>query len=142
LFLDAETGNTVEDKGIGIVKLIDTSEETKSEKEVSVSHILISWAGLDSADASVTRTEDEAYDLIKEVQNKLQNGAEFSAVAKDFSEDPSTKETGGKYDEPVIDGSTFPYDFEKATLALEPGELSDIVKTQKRISHYKSRPNT
>ena len=128
--MDQNTGELIEDTSLSIIKVGDKKDEVKNEKEVYVSHILIQWAGTERADASITRTEDEAYDLIKDVQSKLENGAEFSAVAKDFSEDPSTKETGGKYDEPVIDGSTFPYDFEKAALDLEPGELSDIVKTQ------------
>ncbi|MBT4916976.1 protein translocase subunit SecF, partial [Candidatus Peregrinibacteria bacterium] len=128
--MDGLTGELVEDTSISIIKVLDKKEEVKNEKEVYVSHVLVQWAGTEHADASIVRTEDEAYDLIKEVQKKLKDGGEFTTIAKEYSEDPSTKETGGKYDEPVVEESTYPYDFEKAALGLEPGELSDIVKTQ------------
>lgn len=128
--LDA-SGQAVEEKGLSIIKLLDVKEEIKNEKAVEVSHILISWAGLESVDASITRTEEQAYDLAKEVEEKLEAGADFAALAKEYSNDASNKETGGKLDKPVTGDGTYVYDFEQAALEFEEeGELSDIVKTQ------------
>ncbi len=128
--MDANTGELVEDTALSLIKVVDKKQDVKNEKEVYVSHILVQWSGVEHADASITRTEDEAYDIIKEVQKKLNDGADFASVAKDYSEDSSTNENGGKYDEPVISESNHPYDFEKATLELETNGLSEIVKTQ------------
>ncbi len=130
-FIIDESGQTVEETGLSAIKLVDTKEEVKNAKEVYVSHILISYAGLESADASITRTEEEAYDLIKDLQNKIQNGADFAAVAKENSADKSNAEQGGKLLDPVTGDGFYVYDFEQAALGLSaPGELSEIVKTK------------
>ncbi len=122
---------------MAIIKVTDTKEEIKNEKEVHVSHILVSYTGLDSADASINRTEQEAYDLIKDLENKIKNGADFAAVAKENSDDKETGENGGVKEIPVekdaIEGitkGTYPFAFEEATMALtELGQLSEITKT-------------
>lgn len=128
---DPLTGQRIEQTGLTIVKLVDTKEEIKNEKEVYTSHILIKYAGLDSADATITRTEDEAYDLIKDLENKIENGADFAEVAKDNSDDTSNAELGGIRSEPVTDDGTYTYDFEQEALKLtETGQLGEIVKTK------------
>ena len=126
-----ESGNTIEEIGLSMIKLSDTKEEIKNEKEVYASHILITWEGLESADASIIRTEDEAYDIIKELENKIENGADFAAVAKDNSGDKSNSASGGALAVPITDDGTYAYDFEQAALAFEnPGDLSEIIKTK------------
>ncbi len=126
-----ESGNTIEATGLSIAKLSDKKEEVKNEKEVYTSHILITWEGLESADASIIRTEDEAYDIIKELENKIENGADFAAVAKDNSEDKANNADGGVLTTPVTNDGYYVYDFEQAVLAFEnPGDISEIVKTK------------
>ena len=68
-------------------------------------------------------TQDEA----KKVLNRLGNGEDFSAVAKEVSIDPS-KTNGGDLGY-FTEGQMIP-DFEAACFKLEPGQTSDIVKTQ------------
>ncbi len=129
--IDAASGQQIQETGLSIIKLTDTKEEVKNEKEIYTSHILISWVGLESADASITRTEDEAYDLIKDLENKIENGADFGAVARENSDDKSNSETGGILASPVTGDGTYVYDFEQAALAFEnAGELSEAVKTK------------
>jgi len=129
--IDATSGQQIQETGLSIIKLTDTKEEVKNEKEIYTSHILISWVGLESADASITRTEDEAYDLIKDLENKIENGADFGAVARENSEDKANSETGGILPIPITGDGTYVYDFEQAALAFEnAGELSEIVKTK------------
>lgn len=123
---DLETGQRIQETGLTIIKLVDKSEEIKNAKEVDVSHILISYTGADGADASVTRTKDEAYELAKEIKGKLSDDGDFTALAKEYSDDASNKDDGGVLSAPVIGNGTYVYDFEKAALAFtEKGQLTE-----------------
>jgi foldase protein PrsA len=62
-----------------------------------------------------------------ELYNDLQNGASFPELAREFSQDTSTKAKGGKL--PITKGSTEP-PFEKAAFGLGKNEISKPVKTQ------------
>ncbi|MEZ5306478.1 MAG: peptidylprolyl isomerase [Pyrinomonadaceae bacterium] len=57
-----------------------------------------------------------------EVVKKLEAGDDFAKLAGEFSEDPGSKDKGGLY-ENVKPGSMDPA-FEKAALALEPGQFT------------------
>ncbi len=67
--------------------------------------------------------EYEAKDILK----KLDEGADFSKLAQDFSQCPSGKEGGnlGEFGKGMMVPS-----FEKAAFQLMPGEVSGIVRTQ------------
>jgi len=65
-----------------------------------------------------------------EILGRLKNGEDFAALAKEFSEDPGSKEKGGLYENQMVDGG-FDKTFESAALALEPGQFTqEPVKTQ------------
>ncbi len=64
-----------------------------------------------------------------EVLGRLKNGEDFAALAKEFSEDPGSKEKGGLY-EGVTEGGGFDKSFESAALALQPGQFTqELVET-------------
>ena len=64
-----------------------------------------------------------------EVLQRLKNGEDFAALAKEFSEDPGSKDKGGLY-EGVTEGGGFDKSFESAALALQPGQFTqDLVET-------------
>lgn len=64
----------------------------------------------------------------EEVLKKVQAGEDFAALAKEYSEDPGSKENGGLY-ENIAKGQFAP-EFEAAALALEPGKVADkVIKT-------------
>ncbi len=64
-----------------------------------------------------------------EVLQRLKNGEDFAALAKEFSEDPGSKEKGGLY-EGVTEGGGFDKSFESAALALQPGQFTqELVET-------------
>ncbi|MGQ9568622.1 MAG: peptidylprolyl isomerase [Anaerolineae bacterium] len=67
-------------------------------------------------------------EMARLVLNRLKAGDDFAAVAKEFSQDPSTKDQGG-------DLGWFPRgrmvaEFEEVAFSLPVGELSEPVKTQ------------
>jgi SecD/SecF fusion protein len=132
--LDSLNSSLVEDTALAIVKLIEEKEEIRNEKEVSVSHILLSFKDATSADASITRTEEEAYELAKELLAKLndeESPAKFEELAKEYSDDLSNKEEGGKLEDPVSKNAQYATEFIDASLLLEDiGDLSEITKTQ------------
>jgi hypothetical protein len=65
----------------------------------------------------------------EEVLQRAKNGEDFAALAKEFSEDPGSKDNGGLY-ENTPEGQMVP-EFEKAALALEPGQISpNLVETK------------
>ncbi len=130
-FVVDDTGAAVEDTGLGIIKLIDKQEEKLDKKEVSVSHILIAYKGATKADASVTRTQDEASKLAEELKTKLQSGEDFAKLAKEYSDDKSNKDTAGVLDKAVNGDGTYAYDFEQAALKLtKKDEVSSVTKTE------------
>ena len=59
-------------------------------------HILISWAGLQSAGPEITRTKEEAKKLADSILNVVNaNSAKFEALAEQYSADTSNKDKGG-----------------------------------------------
>jgi parvulin-like peptidyl-prolyl isomerase len=57
---------------------------------------------------------------------RVRSGESFAALAKKFSEDPSSKKQGGKL--PISKGRQVP-EFDKAAFALDVGEISRPIKT-------------
>lgn len=120
--------------GYHIVQLTekrDQEREIKTEKSVKTSHILIAYKGADNADASVTRTQDEAKKLADEIKDKLKKGEKFEDLAKTYSDDKSNKDKGGALTDPVKEsGSPYVKEFNQAALQLnQKGDLSDPTKT-------------
>ncbi|MGH3114967.1 MAG: peptidylprolyl isomerase, partial [Gaiellaceae bacterium] len=62
-----------------------------------------------------------------ELYRQLQQGGDFAALAKRYSQDPASKAEGGKFT--AQQGATVP-EFDKTAFELETGELSRPVKTQ------------
>jgi peptidyl-prolyl cis-trans isomerase D len=91
----------------------------QTPEQIRASHILLNTAGKDEA-----TVRKQAEDLLKQARA----GADFAALAMKFSEDPGSKVNGGDLDY-FSRGRMVP-EFETAAFALEPGQISDVVKTQ------------
>lgn len=68
-------------------------------------------------------TTEEKKAKANEVLQRLKNGEDFATLAKEFTDDPGSKEKGGLY-EGVTEGGGFDKSFETAALALEPGQFT------------------
>jgi peptidyl-prolyl cis-trans isomerase D len=84
--------------------------EFKTPEQVDVRHILV-------------KSKEQALDIKKQ----LEGGADFATLAKKYSDDPGSKETGGLYKN-VEHGKMVP-EFDKAAFSLPVGKISDPVQT-------------
>ncbi len=89
----------------------DQVKSLKPKEEVQARHILVD-------------TEEKA----KELKKKLDEGADFAALAKENSKDPGTKDDGGMLG--YFSAGQMVPDFEQAAFALKKGEVSAPVKSQ------------
>ena len=65
--------------------------------------------------------------LIDEIQKRAAGGEDFAALAKQYSEDPTSKANGGELPK-FARGEMVP-EFEAAAFSLAPGQVSDVVTT-------------
>lgn len=89
-------------------------------------HILISTTDDPTGKTKKKRSDADAKKLALEIKSKLEKGADFAKLAKEYSDDPGSKELGG-----VIEGSADQYvpEFANAAKTLPFGKISDPVKT-------------
>src|SRR5712691_5669303 len=97
----------------------DNLEQYSTPEQVRASHILLKTEGKD--DAAVKAKAEE---LLKQARG----GADFAELAKKSSEDEASAKNGGDLDY-FGKGRMVP-EFDAAVLAMQPGQISDLVKTQ------------
>jgi peptidyl-prolyl cis-trans isomerase D len=97
-----------------------TIDQYSTPEQIRASHILFKTEGKD--DAAV---KAKAEDVLKQVKAP---GADFAALAKKYSEDDANAKNGGDLDF-FGKGRMVPA-FDTAAFALEPGQISDLVKTE------------
>jgi len=91
-----------------------------SSPKVDVTHILIS---------NKERSNTEAKALAETISAKLtEDPSSFDDLVIEYSEDPSAYSNKGKF--PNVRKGTMVKPFETAAFALQPGEISGLVKTQ------------
>lgn len=94
----------------------------KRPESVHAAHILIT---VDSA--AMASQKAEARKEIGMIANKLKEGEDFAALAKEYSQGPSSTKGG---DLGYFSRGQMVKPFETAAFALKPGEISDIVETR------------
>ena len=100
----------------------DHIDRYKMQDRAHVAHILFKTVG--KTDAEIEEIRKKADDVLK----KAKGGADFAALAKQYSEDDASKDKGGDIDW-IVRGQTVP-EFEMAAFSLPKGTISDLVKTQ------------
>jgi peptidyl-prolyl cis-trans isomerase SurA len=88
-------------------------------QQVKLAHLLLSVT-------SSKTTSDSILELAHSLVVRINRGDSFEVLARQYSQDPSA-EAGGEVGT-VRKGDLMP-EFEKAALALQPGNISDVVRT-------------
>lgn len=93
-----------------------------ADKTASVRHILLLTQGKTDAEKA------EIYKKMEEILIRARSGEDFAALAKEFTEDPGSKDNGGLYEDFGRGRMVKP--FEEAAFNVPVGEISDIVETR------------
>lgn len=100
--------------------IIKVGETRPARGEVEVSHIMLR-AG--------ARDEAKDKNLIFDIHDQLRGGAKWEDLVKQYSEDPGSKDIGGKV-RPFGVSSRIPAEFEAMAFSLKnPGDISDPFQT-------------
>ncbi|HEX9187451.1 MAG TPA: SurA N-terminal domain-containing protein [Vicinamibacteria bacterium] len=102
----------------------DRREEFRQEEEACASHILVK---VKAGEAAEGHPEEEARAIAQGLFDQVKAGADFAAVAKKSSEDQGSAANGGDLG-CFAPGRMVP-EFDDAVFALQPGQVSDLVKT-------------
>jgi parvulin-like peptidyl-prolyl isomerase len=97
------------------------ADETAGDKTASVRHILLLTQG---------KTETEKAEVRKSIEGLLARakaGEDFAELAKQYSEDPGSKDNGGLYED--FGRGVMVKPFEDAAFSVPVGEISDVVET-------------
>jgi peptidyl-prolyl cis-trans isomerase D len=94
-------------------------EQYTTPEQVRASHILLKTEGKDDA-AVKARAED--------ILKQARGGANFADLAKKVSEDEASAKNGGDLD--YFGRGRMVPEFDTAAFAMQPGQISDLVKTQ------------
>jgi peptidyl-prolyl cis-trans isomerase D len=96
----------------------DTQQVFSTPEQVRASHILLKTEGKD--EAAVKKVAEG-------VLARVKAGEDFAALAKKYSEDDSNKDKGGDLD--YFGRGIMAKEFEDAAFSMQPGQVSDLVKT-------------
>ena len=96
----------------------DYLAKNSQNQEIRFSHIMIEKLNHDS--------EEEAFNVIKKISDKLKNGENFYDLAMEFSDDVASKDNGGDLE--YFDADIFPSEFAEAIEGLSINEISEIVE--------------
>ena len=94
-------------------------QQYQTPEEIRASHILLKTE--DKDEATVRK-------LAEDVLKQARAGADFATLAKKYSEDEGSKVKGGDLD--FFQRGRMVAEFENAAFAMQPGQISDLVKTQ------------
>jgi parvulin-like peptidyl-prolyl isomerase len=125
MFIENETINRFLEKSVFGAISVGDDEIQKAyaqDKTATVRHILL-------------LTQEKPASEIPEIRKKMEGllvrakaGEDFAALAKEFTEDPGSKENGGLYESFPRGAMVKP--FEDAAFTVPVGQISDIVETE------------
>ncbi|CAN5856877.1 peptidylprolyl isomerase [soil metagenome] len=96
----------------------DNAQQYSTPEQVRASHVLLKTEG---------KTEADVKKLAEDIAAKARAGADFAALAKKHSEDDTNNAKGGDLD--FFGRGAMVPEFDEAAFAMEPGQVSDPVKT-------------
>ncbi|WP_110665530.1 SurA N-terminal domain-containing protein [Salinicola halophilus] len=110
----------VDDDEIDEQALRDAYERSREQAPRDVSQILVTYGS--------ERTQAEAREKLEQARSRLQDGADFADVAREFSDDSGSAQQGGAMGT-VTSQDDYGGDFVDTVLSLDVGEVSDITQS-------------
>ena len=95
-------------------------ERYENISEIRFAHIMVDKNNYDES--------QQAFSVIKSVEDKLTDGQDFAVLASEYSEDLITKDIGGDLD--YFEKDIFPIQFDEAIETLSLNEYSDIIELE------------
>jgi peptidyl-prolyl cis-trans isomerase C len=125
--LDREIKPTINVSDADVKKFYDENpKEFEQPEQVRAAHVLISTLESDGKTPLPPAKKAEKEKLAKDVKARADKGEDFAKLAKQFSEDPGSKDNGGEYTFPR--GKMVP-EFEAAAFSMKTNQISDLVET-------------
>lgn len=123
-WVESQVGDSADVTDADIAKFYEENkQEFEQPEQVKASHILFLTKPDDSEEASNAQLAKA-----KEAAAKAKKGEDFSGLAKELSEEPGAKESGG--DLGFFSKDRMVPEFSEAAFQLKPGEISEPVRTQ------------
>ncbi len=111
-----------------VQKFYDENPKRFDQPEtVRAAHILLTTVELASKQELPPEKQKAQRDLIEALLKRARAGEDFGKLAKEFSQDPGSKERGGEY---VFPRGQMALEFETSAFAMRPGQISDVVTTK------------
>lgn len=83
---------------------------------------------LEAAHPLNERSQEEAQKLAADLVKQLRQGADFSKLVAQYSDDAESKSSGGDFGLPIKSTSAFAPELKKAVFAMKTGDISDPVR--------------
>jgi peptidyl-prolyl cis-trans isomerase C len=110
-----------------IKRYFDANQDKfKTPEMFSARHILVSNKAMNNESKALT--DEEAQTKIAKIQDDLKHGKSFADAAKEYSDDPGSKDKGGLYEDVVF--GRFATEFEQAVRSQEVDKVGKPIKTQ------------
>ncbi len=126
--VNREVRETVPISPLQVQKFYDENPKRFEQPEtVRAAHILLTTRDL-AANTELPPEKQKAQRLlIDDILKRARAGEEFGKLAKEFSQDPGSKERGGEY---VFPRGQMAVEFETAAFGMSPGQISGVVTTK------------
>ena len=102
------------------------SKNIDMSKQYNVKHILFLTVDNNGKELSKEKQE-QLLKLARQIYERVKKGEDFSKLAKEFSQDPGSKDLGGKFE--FYKGEAVK-EFQDAAMKLKPNEISEPIKTK------------
>ena len=111
------------------LRVADAPRARKADEpeRVTVRHVLVKWAGAKNAPPEITRTREAACLRAQEARTKLEQGASFADVVKEYSDEPGAATREGLVGQ--IERRDVNPAFADAAFELEVGAVSYVVES-------------
>ncbi|GHC19630.1 peptidylprolyl isomerase [Kushneria pakistanensis] len=108
-----------DDQPIDEQQLRQRYEQHRSTAPREVSDIVVTFGD--------ERTRAEAQERVNDIEARLQKGEDFAALAKQYSDDPSSADQGGRMG--TVSEGIFGQPFDETVASMSPGEVSQGVES-------------